>query len=61
MGLDEPSGDHAPHYLVPELLDFGYFMGCAEPIEKMDKRHSRFEGGSVRDERHVHGFLHIVG
>ena len=46
---------------VGELLDLGDFVRGAEAVEEVQEGNARFERGGLRDQRHVHDFLHRVG
>ena len=45
---------------VGELLDLGDFVRGAEAVEEMQERDARFQRGGLRDQRHVHDFLHRI-
>ena len=49
------------HVVFGKHFDFVDFMRGAEAVEKMQERDPRFERSGVRDQCHVHGFLHGVG
>ena len=49
--------DHFADVVLGELLDLVHFVGRAEPIEEMQERHPRFEGGGVGDHRQIVNFL----
>ena len=44
-----------------ELFDLGDLMRGAEAVEEVQEGDARFEGGGLRDQGHVHDFLHGVG
>ena len=46
--------------LVADGENLADFVRGAEAIEEMNERNARFEGGDLRDERHVGHFLHGV-
>ena len=53
--------DELFHILVIDGVDLADFVAGAEAVEEVDERNFRFEGGEVRHEREVHGFLNGVG
>ena len=53
--------NHGLHLILGQFFNLLNFVGGAEAIEEMDKRHTRLERRSVRNERHIHCFLHAVG
>ena len=53
--------DEFLHILVIDGFDLADLVGGAEAVEEVNERNFRFEGGKVRHEREVHGFLNGVG
>ena len=53
--------DHEAHVVEAQLFDLGDLVRSAEAIEEMQERNARLQGRGVRDQRHVHGFLHRIG
>ena len=49
--------NHLAHYLIRQQCDFRDLVRSAKSIEEMQKRNSRFERGSVRDQGEILCFL----
>ncbi len=61
MGVHQVVVDHGAQIVVGQLFDLGDLMRGAEAVEKVQERHAGFERGRVRDQRHIHYFLHRIG
>ena len=53
--------DHGAQVVGRELLDLGDFVRGAETVEEVEEGDARFQAGGLRDQRHIHDFLHRVG
>jgi hypothetical protein len=50
--------DQFAHVLIIDEFDFLDLMGGAEPVEKMKKGYTGFDGGQMGNQSKVHGFLY---
>ena len=56
-GVDGILVNHLADDFLGDLLDLLHFVGGAEAVEEVHKRHLRLKGGGMRHERHVAAFL----
>ncbi len=52
---------HGPQHSIIQRLNLVHFVGSAEAIKEVQKRHARFQRRRRSDEGKVVDFLHIVG
>ena len=55
---DQLVRQHRPDVVVGEFLHLGHFVRRAEPVEEVDQREARSQGGRLADQREVVGLLH---
>jgi hypothetical protein len=53
--------DERTHVIFIKHFDLVDFMRRAKAVEEMQERDARLKRSGVRDQRHVHGFLHGIG
>ena len=52
------SGTSVAQVVVGQELDRVQLVRCPEPVEEVQERHARSQGGGLRDQRQVVGLLH---
>ena len=61
MGANQFIINHGAHIVFGQFFHFHHFVRCAEAVENVQKRYTRFEGGGLGNQREIHHFLHRTG